>query len=56
MIIDAPYCDWVSLANKDKRKAKIWLCKECGYMTKRMGVPACPCKPIVIPAAGQSTP
>jgi ABC-type ATPase with predicted acetyltransferase domain len=46
--IEQPYCDWVSLASKDARRAAIWLCKECGHREKRKQVPDCPCKTLAI--------
>ena len=47
-----PYCDWISVAFKDKRKGAVWMCKECGAMGKGKNVPPCPCKPIAINAGG----
>jgi len=44
--IAQPYCDWISLASKDRRRGKIWLCKECGHQGKGREVPKCPCAPI----------
>lgn len=46
--IAQPYCDWIYVANKDKRKAKMWLCKACGHTGKARDVPECPCQPISI--------
>jgi rubrerythrin len=50
--IARPYCDWISVAHRDKRRGKVWLCHACGHMEKGKEVPKCPCKPMEIaPAA-----
>lgn len=46
MEIQQPYCDWISVPFKDKRKGKMWMCRECGASGKSREVPKCPCVPI----------
>lgn len=53
LTIDRPYCDWVSLPMRDRRKGFIWLCRECKHRGKGRIVPKCPCVKIEI---GPTTP
>lgn len=46
--IARPYCDWIAVKFKDRRRGAMWLCKECGHKGKGKSVPACPCEPIKI--------
>lgn len=48
MVIEKPYCDWISVAMRDKRKGFIWLCRECRARGKGRKVPKCPCVKIEI--------
>jgi hypothetical protein len=49
MEIRQPYCDWIAIKHRDKRRGSMWLCKECGHHGMGKSVPKCPCKPINIP-------
>lgn len=46
MKIERPYCDWIAVKFKDRRKGSMWLCRECGHRGNSKNVPLCPCKPI----------
>lgn len=48
LTISKPYCDWLSVAFKDKRRGKMWSCQACGHRGKGKQVPACPCEQIEV--------
>jgi hypothetical protein len=46
MKIAQPYCDWITLPFKDKRRGSLWHCRECGASGGGRKVPKCPCREI----------